>query len=303
VETRRVYTSAGSFEAALSARLIAIAKEQGIEYPRLRREVAYDRFLARLKYVAPEEWLLKGGVALDLRFARAEARRTKDIDIETRTAHTQEEAVELIQKAATADLKDFFSFAITKLPTAPIIEDVPAFRFTIEARIGKKIFESFTCDVGVADENIGEPELVQSRDLLLFAGIEPAIVLAVPLNRHLADKLHAYVRVHNGIVSSRAKDLVDLALVTAHRRIESAGELRAALEHVFRIHDAELPPSFPPPPANWERSYPVVAEGIAVPGDYLEAHKIVATMLDPVLSNTIGSSQVWNPERQAWESR
>jgi hypothetical protein len=303
VETRRVYTSAVAFETALSARLLAISKDQGIEYQRLRREVAYDRFLARLKHVAPEQWLLKGGVALDLRFARAEARRTKDIDIETRVAHTLEEATEFIQGAAAADLQDFFSFAITKLPTAPIIEDVPAFRFTIEARIGKKMFEGFSCDVGVADENIGEPEVVQSRDLLLFAGIEPAVVLAVPLFRHMADKLHAYVRLHNGIVSSRAKDLVDLALVTAHRRIQSAGALRAALDRVFKLHDAELPKSFPPPPANWARSYPVVAEGIAVPGDYLEAHKIVATMLDPVLANAIAADRVWNPERQAWEAR
>jgi hypothetical protein len=291
-----------SFESALSARLIALAKEQGIEYQRLRREVAYDRFLARLKYVAPGRWLLKGGVALDLRFARAEARRTIDIDIETHIAHTREQAVDFIQRATAADLGDFFSFAITKSPAAPIIEDVPAFRFTIETRIGSKKFESFTCDVGVADENIGEPEPVQSRDLLLFAGIEPAVVLAVPLSRHLADKLHAYVRVHNGVVSTRAKDLVDLALVT-HRRVESAGELRMALEHVFKVHDAELPPSFPPPPTNWERSYPVIAGGIAVPGDYLEAHKIVATMLDPVLSNAIEPNYFWNPERQTWEPR
>jgi hypothetical protein len=73
-----------------------------------------------------------------------------------------------------------------------------------------------------------------------------------------------------------------------------------ALEHVFKIRGAELPESFPPPPANWERSYPLVAKGIAVPGDYLEAHKIVATMLDPILNNEIGSNDLWNPERQAW---
>ncbi len=110
----------------------------------------------------------------------------------------------------------------------------------------------------------------------------------MPLPRHIGDKVHAYVRIHpNGRVSSRAKDLVDLAL---------------ALEHVFANRNEALPSSFPPPPAHWERSYPAIAEGIAVPGDYMDAHKIVATMLDPVLRNTVDPDYRWDPVHQRWVS-
>jgi Nucleotidyl transferase AbiEii toxin, Type IV TA system len=283
-------------------RLLTLARETGINYGRLRREVAYDRFLARLQIAAPGEWLLKGGVALDLRFARGEARRTKDVDLETRLPATLQEATLLLNKATGTTLDDFFVFSLTSVPTGTIIDGVPAYRYGIAAHLDGRMYEGFTCDVGAADENIGEPELVKGRDLLEFAGITSAEVLAVPLNRHMADKLHAYVRLHNGIVSSRAKDLVDLALVTSYRPVASAGDLRAAIERVFTLHGVAVPDVFPPPPKNWAQSYPIAAEGIAVPGDTLEAHALVAALLNPVLSNRVEANRKWNPQSQRWEA-
>ena len=47
---------------------------------RLRKEVAFDRLLARLLVVAPGRWVLKGGLALDFRFGER-ARTTRDIDL------------------------------------------------------------------------------------------------------------------------------------------------------------------------------------------------------------------------------
>ncbi len=134
----KTYKTPSDFEVALIQRLGIVSRDEAIDVKRLRREVAYDRFLARLKHVSPEGFLLKGGVALDLRFSRAEARRTKDIDIETRIAMNMEGTRDLITNAAAADLQDYFSFAITKTPDALIIEDVPAYRFSIVAVIGRK---------------------------------------------------------------------------------------------------------------------------------------------------------------------
>ncbi len=300
--TSNRYATPEAFERALSTRLLTLSRTQTIDYQRLRREVVYDRFLARLQAAAPGRWLLKGGVALDLRFARGEARRTKDVDLETRIASTLEEATEMLAGAVNADLGDFLVFAITRKPTTNIFEGIPAYRFGIEVRINKRIFETFSCDIGVANENIGEPERVKGRSLLGFAGIESVEVLAVPLNRHIADKLHAYVRIHNGVASSRAKDLVDLALVTSYRAVASAGDLRAALRYVFEGHNAPLPGVFPEPPKNWEKSYPIAADGIAVSGDMFQAYTLVAGLLDPVLANDVDPLYHWNPERQYWEA-
>ena len=53
--------------------------ERGISLTRLRKEVVFDRLLARLLRVAPHRWLLKGALALDFRLEER-ARTTMDLD-------------------------------------------------------------------------------------------------------------------------------------------------------------------------------------------------------------------------------
>jgi hypothetical protein len=295
------YDTPRAFDIALHARLRKIAQRHGMDLVRARREIAYDRFLARLQAAAPGEWLLKGGVALDLRFPPGAARRTGDVDLETTSARNLDGARDLIVKAAAADLEDFFTFNVSREPTGAIQEGVPAYRFTLEASMNGRVFESFTCDVGIADQNIGMPERVKGRSLLDFAGIESPEVLAVPLNRHIAEKLHAYVQTHNGGPSSRAKDLVDLALLTSFRDVAAARELREALDHVFAGRATQLPQRLPEPPALWKQSYPVLANGIAVPQTAEEAHALAAALLDPVLAGGVDAGHSWNAARQRWE--
>lgn len=64
------YDNAIAFRKALEDRLKNIAREQSIPLDRLRRRVTFDRFLARLfvSDTSNQQWLLKGGYALELRF-------------------------------------------------------------------------------------------------------------------------------------------------------------------------------------------------------------------------------------------
>jgi len=55
---------------------------------RLRKLIAFDRFLARLLALQPDSWLLKGGLALQLRLG-LHARTTKDIDVLLRLARPE----------------------------------------------------------------------------------------------------------------------------------------------------------------------------------------------------------------------
>ncbi|MEO7144903.1 MAG: nucleotidyl transferase AbiEii/AbiGii toxin family protein [Bryobacteraceae bacterium] len=59
-----------------------MSREDGIDLQRLRRQVAFDRFLARLFRGANTNWVLKGGYAMELRFQTA--RTTKDLDFTVR---------------------------------------------------------------------------------------------------------------------------------------------------------------------------------------------------------------------------
>ena len=61
------YKTPRAFERALSDRLKRQAAEEGVDLDRLRKRVAFERFLARLFHQAPYRWVLKGGYALELR--------------------------------------------------------------------------------------------------------------------------------------------------------------------------------------------------------------------------------------------
>jgi len=78
----QTFSSSASFRQSLESRLQAISKEKGIHLQRVRRKVAFERFLARLFSVQPYPWVLKGGYALEVRFEVARA--TKDMDLGTR---------------------------------------------------------------------------------------------------------------------------------------------------------------------------------------------------------------------------
>jgi nucleotidyltransferase AbiEii toxin of type IV toxin-antitoxin system len=59
-------------------------------------------------------------------------------------------------------------------------------------------------------------EHLTTPNLLAFAGIGPVTVKALRLEPQIAEKLHAYTRTYErDQPSSRAKDLVDLALIAA----------------------------------------------------------------------------------------
>jgi hypothetical protein len=77
-ETKQ-YKTAGAFRAALEARLQTRARDEKTDLQRLRRQVAFDRLLARLfskGSKANYPWVLKGGYAMELRIRSARTTRT-----------------------------------------------------------------------------------------------------------------------------------------------------------------------------------------------------------------------------------
>ena len=75
----KTYATAGAFRRALEERLKRTSLTDQIDPNRLRRQVSFDRLLARLFREESAPWVLKGGYALELRFKAA--RSTVDIDL------------------------------------------------------------------------------------------------------------------------------------------------------------------------------------------------------------------------------
>ena len=67
------------FRKSLEARLKRIAEKTNQDLQRVRRKVAFERLLARIFHQDAEDFALKGGYAMELRFEAARA--TKDIDL------------------------------------------------------------------------------------------------------------------------------------------------------------------------------------------------------------------------------
>ena len=96
-----------------------------------------------------------------------------------------------------------------------------------------KTYAKFHIDVGCGEaRSVGEPERLTGDDLLWFAGVGPATVLAISKAQQFAEKLHAYTFPWSGRLNTRTKDLVDLVLLIELGRLE-VGDIRSALLATF----------------------------------------------------------------------
>jgi hypothetical protein len=288
------YQDAAAFRMALEQRLRDGAGD-GATLSRDRKRVAFDRLLVRLQAVAADRWVLKGGFALDLRLA-ARARSTKDVDIEWRAG--EGELADTLLDAADHDAGDFFVLSIERT-AAPADRLGGAHRFRVSASLAGRPFETFLLDVGLrADETAGV-ETLRTDDLLVFAGIEPIRIPAVPLELQIAEKLHAYTQTYEGgRGSTRVKDLVDLALIAELSPLDAV-TLRREIESVFDRRGAQAPRSLPSPPPEWARPFGRLAAEVGISAELAAGHQDAAAMLDPVLAAEVTSGS-WDPTRRRW---
>jgi len=94
------YKTSAAFRRALEERFRQQSLEGGQPLTRLRKMVAFDRFLARLAKKEPEAWIVKGGFALQLRLG-TRARTTKDIDVSLTNRWTHEKTTAHLRAVAS----------------------------------------------------------------------------------------------------------------------------------------------------------------------------------------------------------
>lgn len=271
------------------------ASQAGASLVRLRKAVVFDRLLARLMVVAPNHWVLKGALALDFRLGDR-TRTTKDMDLARED--DEEAATADFIAAQAADVGDFFVFYIQK--SREMGEATGgAVRYRARAELAARLFEEVVIDVGFAGVLTGTPEVLRGPELLTFAGIEPAEVPALPLEQHLAEKVHAYTRSYGtGVASTRVKDLVDIVLIGSFTTLD-ADRLAVALRRTFEIRGQQsLPATLPAPPADWTVPYGRLATEVGLSEDLAAAHAEAAAFLNPILANRVSGR--WDPERSAW---
>ena len=166
------YNTGPSLRTALEERLKRISREEAVDLQRLRRQVAFDRFLARLFRSPGTDWVLKGGYAMELRFHTARATKDLDFTVRTAPAGTGDAILAYLQDAGAMDLGDFFSFRVSEASMDLAGAPYGGARYPTEAVMAGRTFVKFHLDVGVGDIIIEPTDLARTRDWLGFAGLD-----------------------------------------------------------------------------------------------------------------------------------
>jgi hypothetical protein len=294
------YGSADSFRRALDDRLLRIAGTSGMPLDRLRKHVAFERFLARLEEVSPRTWVLKGGLAINCRL-RSYMRPSRDVDLACGEGASgiQRQFVTIAEAVTQPD--DHFRFLLSRAAAASNAPDTQL-RFKLTTYVADRPYDLAAVDV------VFEPDLASTADvlgvpsLLGFADLPQVVMLVTSVEHHLADKVDAYLRGHINAraESTREKDLADIVMLAATDR-PRAGTLREAFRRVLQA-EGVTPTTLPPPPARWGDAYETLAlqlglEERTVPVAFERAR----ALLDPVLSGSAPDAARWNPRTRAWE--
>ena len=282
-ESTRHYASAANFRTALETRLTRMAKIDGIQGDpqRLRKQVAFDRFLARLFEEQNSPWILKGGYAMELRFRVT--RGTKDIDLSLPSEGSRElnmSVLERLQKSTQKDLGDFFVFTIGN--TQMELDGPPegGTRYPVVASLAARMFTKFHIDIGIGDATIEPTEIITGQDWLGFARIQPMKFVAISREQQFAEKLHAYTRPRQGRLNSRVKDLIDMALLVLEEKMDKR-RLREAIQITFRTYDTHLAPEqLLEPPMEWIAPYEAMAKECELGWTIIESYRVINNMTE-----------------------
>ena len=293
------YRSGASFRRALEDRLRALSLQTGAPLVRLRKMVVFDRFLVRLIQDQPDAWVLKGGLALQLRLGN-QARTTKDIDVLlTAPYYERHDVHQALVRAALLDLGDWFQFEVER-PAAEIpAEPIGGVRFQVRGLLDRRHFETFHIDVSWGDPLVEPVETLTTPALLGFAGIQPTAIPCYPLTQQVAEKVHAYTRPRATGEGSRVKDLVDILLIAELRQMDGQ-LLQQALQATFDTRKTHaLPLHFPHPPSTWSAPFRRLAEETGLGYQMLsDAGEAARRFLDPVLRGE--AAGMWDPVPWSW---
>jgi hypothetical protein len=199
-----------------------------------------------------------------------------------------------VTEAALTDLKDAFQFQVRQATTVN-----PA-RFTVQALLDGRTFETFHLDVGTGDPIVGPLEDITTPNLLAFADIPPVRVPCYPLTQQLAEKVHAYTLPYKSGETTRVKDWVDILLIGQTGKL-SAKRLSDSLQATFNARQTHpLPEKLPMPPPSWARPFKKLASDVQLGYEGLEeASEAVSQFLDPILLGQ--ANGYWIPTSWCWE--
>ena len=244
----REFATPASFRAAVESRLRDHARRLGVPAYMIRRQAALECLIVRLDRVAPHRWALKGGLALETRLG---VRARVSVDLDADHVLGADAARGDLQRATVVKAGDHFDFALTGSEGLVDAGVRLAVRYGLESSLAGRPFEPVQVDVTLVPPEPWDGQPAERAGLLSDLGLGPVPVLLIPVERQVAEKLHAYTRVYKGRGTTRAKDVVDLLLIHQLARVDGR-RLQEAMVRVFDQRATHpVPESWRVLPANW----------------------------------------------------
>ena len=243
----------------LEKTLARVSKEQGVAQDRLRRWVSFLALCGVLERAVSEGILdnydLKGGVALELRFAEG-ARATKDIDIGVPVERTKR--LRVLQDALVLGFDDF-TFLLKGKPLN--MDKVDAIRLELAIRYRTRAWQTIDVDLGPSGRGVVEHVVPTIQGVAAMGLRVPPSVRCLNLSEQIAQKLHACTGPYS---AGRARDILDILLIELLCELD-VKSVRAAVEGVF-AERATHP--FPPTvriAVEWQAELEVLAKELGYP--------------------------------------
>jgi len=238
----------------LEKTLARVAREQGFDQERLRRWVSFLALCGVLERALEtgviDTYYLKGGVAMEVRFARA-ARTTKDFDL-----GLQGDRTERIRRLEAVLKLGFDDFTFRLRPEIHQMELADTVRVEVAVQYRTRAWQTVDIDLG--------PGEAQEVDL-----VEPAITglteMGLPMTPHVrclgineqtAQKLHACTGPQR---DDRARDVLDILLVDMLGQLDYV-RARGAAERIFTERATHPFPPSTSLPAEWRRELENLAQ-------------------------------------------
>ena len=253
------YSSPAAFRMALEDRLKNISRKENVDIQRLRREVAFDRFLARLFESSKSPWVLKGGYAMELRIKEARATTDIDLGMKIKTILKKGEVLEAIQNEASHDLHDHFEFIIGSASMDLAGSPYGGARYPVDARMDGRTFAKFHVDIALGDILIEPLKKIKSRDWLSFSHIPAGVYVAIAEEQQFAEKIHAYTLPRQK-PNSRVRDLVDMHLLIRSELMDGKKTKDMILGTFKRRKTHPVPSILPAPVPAWKEPFQALAK-------------------------------------------
>ena len=238
----------------LEKTLARAARGQGLDQERLRRWVSFLAICGVLEQAVErgviDTYYLKGGVAMELRFARA-ARATKDFDL-----GLEGNRAERMRKLGDVLQLQFDAFTFRLKPEIHEMELADTVRVEVAVQYKTRAWQTVDIDLGpggARDVDLVEPAVTGLAEMGLAMA---AHVRCLGINEQVAQKLHACTGPQR---EDRARDVLDILLVDMLGQLDYA-RTRIAAERIFAERATHVFPPTATLPSGWRRELENLAQ-------------------------------------------